>query len=441
MLKEFLAINEKHKFFTQHDKLLVAVSGGIDSMVLLDLLANGKFNVSVAHCNFKLRDADSDEDEKFVADTCNKLGFECFTKSFGTKKYATDNSISTQMAARELRYNWFDMLMKEHRFDYLITAHHLNDSLETSIFNFTKGTGVAGLRGIKIKKGNIVRPLLEFTKSHIVQYANDNEIRWREDVSNDSTKYKRNLIRRKVIPVLKEINPSLESSFQVTSRRLRSLESMLQKQVEKFEADIVIEGDHLYIEKKAFQNQEWIVLETVLKVYGFNHDHLQNALDILDDDVISGKQFESETHLMNIDRKHVIISPKIENEDLIIEINEEETASLNDVNVRCELSDDLSFSTDNKVAKLDYDLIKFPLRLRYWREGDRFQPLGMRGKKKLSDFMIDAKIPLNLKKRVMVLLSENKIVWVVGHRIDDRFKITSKTKKAISLDIAHDQSV
>uniref|UniRef100_UPI00404A1D98 tRNA lysidine(34) synthetase TilS n=1 Tax=Fulvivirga sp. TaxID=1931237 RepID=UPI00404A1D98 len=441
MLNEFLAVVEKHKLFKPNDKLLVTVSGGVDSMVLLDLLKKGEFNVTVAHCNFKLRGADSDGDEKFVKDTSENLGFNCLTESFDTKKYATDNSISTQMAARELRYTWFDELMDENNFKYLLTAHHLNDSLETSIFNFTKGTGVAGLRGILVKKDKLVRPMLEFTKEEVVDYAEQNNMKWREDVSNSSIDYKRNFIRKKVVPLLKEVNPSLESSFLLTAKRLQSLESLLKKQILEFKRAFELEGDHIFIRKAQFQKQEWVVLESVLKEYGFNHYHLQSTLDILNDDVPSGKQFESHTHSMNVDREHIILSPKFQNEDVLLEIGEEEEGTLNGVIVGGKVSDDLSYSIDPQVAKLDFDLLKFPLRLRYWREGDRFQPLGMKGKKKLSDFMIDAKIPLNLKKRVMVLLSENKIVWVVGHRIDERFKITPGTKKAYSLEITNDQSI
>ncbi|MEQ8242607.1 tRNA lysidine(34) synthetase TilS [Fulvivirga sp.] len=441
MLNEFLAVVEKHKLFKPNDKLLVAVSGGVDSMVLLDLLKKGEFNVTVAHCNFKLRGADSDGDEKFVKDTSENLGFNCLTESFDTKKYATDNSISTQMAARELRYTWFDELMDENNFKYLLTAHHLNDSLETSIFNFTKGTGIAGLRGILVKKDKLVRPMLEFTKEEVVDYAEQNNMKWREDVSNSSIDYKRNFIRKKVVPLLKEVNPSLESSFLLTAKRLQSLESLLEKQILEFKRAFELEGDHIFIRKAQFQKQEWVVMESVLKEYGFNHYHLQSTLDILNDDVPSGKQFESHTHSMNVDREHIILSPKFQNEDVLVEIGEEEEGTLNGVIVGGKVSDDLSYSIDPQVAKLDFDLLKFPLRLRYWREGDRFQPLGMKGKKKLSDFMIDAKIPLNLKKRVMVLLSENKIVWVVGHRIDERFKITPDTKKAYSLEITNDQSI
>ncbi len=441
MLKEFLAVIENHKLFTAKDRLLVAVSGGIDSMVLLDLLVNGGFNVTVAHCNFKLRGTDSNGDEEFVRDTSKKLGLTCFTESFESKNYATDHAISTQMAARELRYKWFESLMVEHSFDCLITAHHLNDSLETSLFNFSKGTGVAGLRGILIKKGKLVRPLLEFPKLEVVRYAEENNIVWREDVSNASTHYKRNLIRKKIVPVLKEINPSLESSFRLTSRRLISLESLLEKQIIEFRRHFKQKNDHIFIDKKIFHHQEWVVLEGVLKEFGFNHDHLQNALDILNGGAISGKQFESESYFLNIDRESVIISPKIEDEDQAVDLNIEGKRIFNEITVTCLSTNDLTYSTNPLMAKLDYDLLKFPLRLRYWKEGDRFQPLGMKGKKKVSDFMIDAKIPLNLKKSVMVVLSENKIVWVVGHRIDERFKITPNTKKAYSLEIAYDQSV
>ena len=438
MLKEFLAVIRKRKLFTPTDKLLLAVSGGIDSMVLLDLLVKGTCNIAVAHCNFTLRGTESNEDEKFVKDTCEKLKLGCFTKTFDTKKYATDNSISTQMAARELRYKWFEKLISEHSFDYLITAHHLNDSLETSLFNFTKGTGIAGLRGILVKKGKLVRPLLDFSKSAVVQYAEENNIKWHEDVSNSSTVYKRNLIRKEVVPILKKINPSLESSFLLTSKRLRSLETLLEKETRKFKDSFKYERDHIFIDKVDFHDQEWVVLEKTLTEYGFNYDHLQNTLDILNDDVLSGKQFESDTHFLNIDRECVIISSKLENDHQILELDEEKGGKLNDHTITCKITVDVSYSKNPKIAKLDFDLLKFPLRLRYWEEGDKFQPLGMSGKKKLSDFMIDAKIPLNLKKRIMVLLSENKIVWVVGHRIDERFKISSNTNKAYSLAIAYD---
>ena len=437
MLDRFLKDIDEGKWFTKDDNLLVAVSGGVDSMVLLHLLIRGGFKISVAHCNFNLRGEQSDADENFVKSETKLYQVKCLTKTFSTKNYAITNGISTQMAARELRYRWFEELLKGEQLDYLLTAHHLNDSLETALFNFAKGTGLSGLRGILPKKNQLIRPLIHFTKDEILKYAKEMKLSWREDTSNASNRYRRNLIRNEVIPQLEKINPSLIETFQSTQNKLLDTENYLQKMLEvTLKEALQKKGKDYLFRRDVISNL--VELDFLVKPFGFNYDQVGEIFSKLAGDSV-GKLFLSRSHQLNIDREVVIISPLEHGfADVLINTNDKTFKSA-EVN--------LKFSTVNKPGRFDarsdveyFDLnkLEFPLKLRKWKRGDIFYPIGLKGKKKVSDYMIDNKIPLNLKDRVLLLESDGDVVWLVGYRIDDRYKVTSETQKCFKVEMLDD---
>ena len=435
MLKKFLDYIHSNNLCAENDTLLVAVSGGVDSVVLAHLLAQAQYSMVIAHCNFNLRGIESDKDEQFVKSLASGLGAECVTVSFETKKYARENGVSIEMAARELRYKWFYKLLGEKHLKHLVTGHHLNDSIETTLYNLAKGTGISGVRGIKNNNGNIIRPLLWATKAELVQYAEENDLTWREDASNAEDDYMRNKIRNNIIPELKKINPSLESTFINTQKRLQEMEDILHELVDKYKADHYRqEGVDHYFEIAPLQKaNKTVLVEELFKPFGFNYEQ---AIQI-HEAILSanpGKIFLSDGYQLNVDREAIIVSPsRQDGVDFYIEENDDNVYEAV-WKFSCFISDDVEqiFKSRNKIS-VDYDKLKFPLKMRKWQQGDVFQPLGMRGKKKLSDFMIDEKIPLNLKNRVYVLTSDDEIVWVVGYRVDDRFKITPATRRIYNI--------
>jgi len=436
MLDKFLAFIEYKKLFSSEEKILLAVSGGVDSMVLTSLFREAGFNFVIAHCNFQLRNKESDADETFVRESAESMSVEFYSKRFETNKYAKENKLSIQVAARDLRYEWFYSLLKEKGFHYLATAHHLNDSLETVLYNLTKGTGIRGLTGIASKTGKIIRPLLFASREQIEDYAGLQNLKWREDKSNTSDVYSRNNIRHNVIDVLKEINPALELTFETTQERLQSVADLLDQALQIFISDSVRRvGSDVFVNKKAAKSLEISVFDEFLKRYGFNFYQVKTIKKSLNSE---GQLFYSDKHALNVDRKELIISEKSSNENNteIVKITKGvENIRYNEQELSFQHIDreKVSINPEKSTAQVDEDMLEYPLRLRIWKEGDYFRPLGMKGKKKLSDFMIDSKIPLNLKNRVMVLESDGDIVWVVGHRIDDRYKITSLTKNCLEI--------
>lgn len=438
MLDRFLAYIKEHSLFDTKSKLLVAVSGGKDSVALVDLLIKSDFNFSIAHCNFGLRGSESDQDEQFVKKLAHDGGSTFYSKSFSTNKYAEENGVSTQMAARDLRYDWFKNLVATKGYSDIVTAHHLNDSLETALFNFIKGTGAAGLKGINPSNGVVKRPLLFAKRGEIDLYISENELQWREDSSNLSVKYHRNRLRHEVIPILKDINPSVEDTFISTSKRMRSLQALLRSATSTFEKTIVKDGFHVRISRSKILETELVVLEAALKKFDFNLVQVEELLHLVSNHSV-GKVLQSPTHILNVDRDAVYVSPLTSISGSSVSIPSAESCiKFMRMELSLKVTDDLTINKEQLMVKVDYSKLEFPLVLREWQEGDTFRPLGMKGKKKLSDFMIDEKIPLNLKSDILVLTSEANIVWVVGKRIDDRYKITNSTTKALQLTISHD---
>jgi len=384
------------------------------------------------HCNFYLRNEESDGDEDFVKQYCEEKQIPVFIQKFDTKKFAEDTKLSIQVAARKLRYDWFYEQLTDKNFDYILTAHHLDDSLETFLINLTRGTGLEGLTGIPAQNDKIIRPLLPFSRTEIESYIQENNLQWREDSSNASDKYFRNKVRHAIVPVLKELNPNLLSSFQNTLENLQQAQSLLEDAA-KLVFQIVVQEENnqlkfnlielLKLPNYAAYLYQW------LKDFGFTAWQDINVLVIAQ----SGKQIFSETHILLKDRDFLILYAKeglsVKEEYLIHKELQEVKFPLNIT--FCNVSD-ISNANSNCIF-VDEDFLQFPLTLRKWREGDYFYPLGMQGKKKLSKYFKDEKMSLLEKSNQWLLCSNNEIVWVIGKRQDERFKITEKTNHKLQI--------
>ncbi len=429
-LKRF--IDEKN-LLTRHDRVLVAVSGGLDSMVLLHLMKQLDVEVAVAHCNFQLRGDDSDQDEEFVRWHSEKMNIPFFCKRFETNNYATENKLSIQMAARELRYAWFEELMEGNGFTRLATAHHFNDSMETMMLNWVRGAGMEGLRGIPAKRGAIVRPLLFATREEINNYAGVHTITWREDISNQTDDYQRNFIRHQVIPPLKRINTSLENTIRESVNKMDDEWAFYLKSVEDWKKMFVrIDSEVIRIRKEGFSTPAHgaSLLYHSLKLLGFSYQQCFEALDIKEGQ--PGKQFLSTTYKLVVDRNDFVVTPLEDHWREISILSDQTGAILGPWKMSIGISEEMKPSDHLNEAVLDGEKLVFPLRWRKWMPGEYFFPLGMSHRKKVSDFLIDRKISVGEKDSVTVLESAGEIVWVVGHRIDDRYKLTSKSKRAMT---------
>ncbi len=444
MLEVFLTYINKERLIEANQRVLLTVSGGVDSIVLLDLMALTDFKFGIAHCNFSLRGEESEADELFVKGLAEKYEVPFFTKKFDTKSYAEENQVSTQMAARNLRYVWFKEIAQTHHFDCIATAHHQNDVVETVILNLLRGTGIAGLHGIRPISGHLIRPLLGFKRTEIEEYARINKLQWREDSSNQSNHYYRNKIRNEVIPVLKEINPNLEHTFEQNIEKIAAVEAIFLQQMLKLQKDIVNrEKEWIEIEFNYFINtpNPEIQLYEILKPYHFSYLQTKNIIKALTTQ--SGKIFISPTHRLIKDREKLIISEKnpIQNKNFPTSVKENDEVLIGEnQTLKSEVIPKeqlIGISSSPHTAYLDYETLKFPLEIRRWQPSDAFYPLGMKQKKKLSDFLINLKLSLIEKEEVCLLISDGKIAWVVGYRIDNRFKITDKTAKVFKLNLVH----
>ena len=418
--------------FLKGKKLLLAISGGVDSMVLLHLCHQMNFEVGVAHCNFQLRGVESDTDENFVITAAEKLQIPIFVTRFDTQEFAAQQKLSIQIVARKLRYDWFETLLQNENYDYLVTAHHLDDSLETFLINFTRGTGLDGLTGIPPINDSIIRPLLIFSRDEILAYAQDNQISWREDSSNASDKYFRNKLRHNIIPILKELNPSLLSSFENTITHLQQAQTLVEDASKMVYAKVVSEHENqikIAIDKLLEFHNYKAYLYQWLHCYGFSA--WEDIYELLE--AQSGKKVFSKTHVLLKDRDSLILYKIPQTDDaevFLIEKNQKE------VKIPLKLSicavDTLSNQPSNTIFA-DEEKLVFPLTIRKWKEGDEFYPFGMTGKKKLSKYFKDEKLSLYDKSNTWLLCSNNQIVWVIGKRQDDRFKITETTTKIIKI--------
>ena len=430
MLQKLANITQQNFPFLKEKKLLIAISGGIDSVVLTHLLSALNFNISLAHCNFNLRNTESDLDTVFVKKVAKELKIKCFTTSFETKKIAQENKESTQVAARNLRYNWFQEILEAHNFDYVLTAHHADDNLETFLINLTRGSGLDGFTGIPEINGNIIRPLLKFSRIEILSYAKENKLSWREDKSNAATKYVRNKIRHKILPVLKEINPSLLDTFSKTLENLKESKQLIDDSIEEISKKVILK-EHGVVKFRIHEIQQLsnpkAYLYELLK--GHNFTEFKDIYNLLA--AQSGKQVFSKTHALLKDREFLILSEvailneQQKTQELAFHISED----------LCKITEPIQLTFEKVTAQsiqnkstiyVSKESLTFPLIVRKWQNGDYFYPEGMQGKKKLSKYFKDEKLSLLEKQNTWLLCNaDDTIIWIIGMRKDNRYSLKS----------------
>ncbi len=438
MEQAFLDYIKQQQLFSKNERILIAASAGIDSTVLCFLMKDWNYPFGLAHCNFLLRGKSSDEDEQFTKELAKYLDVSYYTTSFDTAQVAKTKKQSIQIAARELRYAWLEEIRQTHGFDYIATAHHLNDSIETTIYNFAKGCGIRGLHGISPKLRKVVRPLLFATKAEIETYAEENEVPFREDASNASDKYARNKIRHHVMPTLKSINPSLEQSAGRTIQNLVETEQLfdfllkeIKKKILKEENNITTINSSKLLEYPAPST----VLFELVRTYNFPSDQIRQLVAHLDN---SGSRYYSSTHELLVNRGEILIRKKPVARTTVFEIKAT-VATINLGDVLLNMEHDVPppkhlGAIPANVAYFDTETLSFPLKVRHWQAGDWFQPLGMKGKRqKLKDFFTHQKLSIFEKEDIWLLESQGDICWIIGKRIDERFKITNTTKNCVRI--------
>ncbi len=440
LIDKFQEYVARHELFTRQDKILLTVSGGVDSMVLMSLCVNSGYNVGVAHCNFCLRGQESDEDEILVQERARKYGIECYNRRFDTVGEMERTGESMEMAARRLRYTWFAELCEKHGYTVIAVAHHIDDSIETFFINLLRGTGLRGLTGIHKQVGRIVRPLMFATRKEILEYALQKHIPYREDSSNKTTKYLRNKIRLGLIPRIREINPRFPFIMHQNIERLISAQHFIQGAIDNIYAQAVTEQAGIYtlhVDRIAdHSSREFVIYEILSSRFGFKGDTVDGVCKALASNN-SGKRFYSRSNVAYIDRGNIVITSIDDNDTCEITIREGQQRAYCGNSVLyfevCYVDDITTYNVPDNVALLNADKISYPLTLRRWKEGDSFTPFGMAGSKKVSDFLIDAKMSMPEKSRQFVLLSDEKIAWLVGRRIGDEFRITEKTERVIRI--------
>ncbi|HDR68439.1 MAG TPA: tRNA lysidine(34) synthetase TilS [Bacteroidaceae bacterium] len=439
MNERFRKYIEEHHLCSLSDSILLAVSGGVDSIVMTHLFSEAGFRCAVAHCNFQLRREESEADEAFVRKVSSEYDMPVLVESFNTEDFAKDEGISVQMAARKLRYDWFDKLLSDDRYDLVATAHNLNDSVETYLINMTRGTGIRGLTGIPPSNNKVIRPLLFATRKEILEFSYNHQIRYRDDSSNASRKYLRNRIRHDVIPVLEEINPNFLNTMQENMDRNKEASQIFLSKIEETRKCLFRNIQNRYEIniadiKLLTPLSTW--LYELFSPFGFTRLQCTDLEKLLVSS--SGKQFISTTYTIYKDRDKLLLIPlKKERFERYYLDKAGPVASLPfPMDIEVLRKDELGeIPADSNIACLDYEKIQFPLTIRHWLHGDYFVPLGMDQLKKVSDFFIDLKIPMPLKKQIWILASGKMIVWIVGLRIDDRFKISENTIQVLKINI------
>ena len=440
LIHNFKSHIEQNFPYVIKDKILVTVSGGLDSMVLTNLCLKLGFKISIAHCNFCLRDSESDLDEKFVRDFAESNSVPFFSKSFQTKLHSKRYGLSIQMAARELRYEWFSYLQLKHDFDWVFTAHHTDDNIETFIINLSRGCNIHALSGIPEKNDGIIRPLLIFNRGDLLNYAIDSKLKWREDSSNSSLDYQRNRVRHSIIPVLKEVFPNFNKNFNKTKKYISSSLDLINNHITNIEKDIIIFSSkyekHFDVSKiKSLVSVKSYLYPLFFK-YGFTDwNEIYNLLEAQ-----SGKEIHSKTHRIIKDRKVLILVSNqilLPKEQIISSL--EKPIYIDHMNclLKINKSSRISNNSDDNVIYIDDTQLEYPLILRPWKNGDYFFPKGFNKRKKLSKFFKDEKLSVVDKSKLMLLCSKDKIVWILGIRQDSRFIATSKTKSISKISIKY----
>ncbi len=437
LLSEFQNFNRQHRLFEKKSKILLAVSGGMDSVAMVELFHQAEISFGIAHCNFNLRGKESEDDQAFVRALSKKYKVPFFTKKFNTKKIANQGQLSIQEAARNLRYNWFEEIRKEKSFDKIATAHQLDDSIETFFINLLRGTGIKGLIGIPTKTGKIIRPLNFCSRAQIFAFVKANEIDWREDSSNETDNYLRNRIRHHLLPVLEELQPAFQNKMSDNFRHLTlasgAYDELIHSMREKF---LVRKGNdrvEISIASLAKQKDPGQVLSALLHSQGItnlNSDGILHASS-------TGKIFDAGNHRILVNRGKLLLEKKKEiPEESLIVTREMKCVQFHKQSISLIMNNidkEAPFSKKNEIQVLDADKIEFPLVLRPWKSGDFFYPLGMKHRKKLSDYFTDKKISRFDKEKFLVCLSAGNIVCILGLGIDERFKVRNSTKKVLQV--------
>ncbi len=437
MLKAFKNHLQKQFPYLKNSTSILAISGGMDSVVLAHLLTKLEYPVIFAHCNFNLRAAESDKDAAFVEKLAKKLQYRVFIQNFDTLAFAEDHKISTQMAARELRYQWFEELRQEQKADFILTAHHANDILETFLINLSRGSGIVGLQGIPEQNGSILRPLLPFSREEIADYATKNRIEWREDASNNSDKYLRNHLRHHAIPSLMEAVPNFLNTFSTSLKHLQSSSALVEDYISFIYPKVVtqtFDGFQLNIDQLRQLPHKEAVLYELLKNFGFSAwDDIYALLDAQ-----SGKVVLSPTHRLVKDREFLLLAQAENSEEGSIPVKAEDRLLKLDAIILSILNvekDEKIGNLGSKSAVFDAETLHFPLTLRSWQEGDYFYPFGMHGKKKLSKYFKDEKCSILDKEKIKVLCNGNEIIWIVGYRSDERYRVQAGAKKLLKFTV------
>ena len=425
-------INTNHHF-------LVAVSGGLDSVTLCELCKQAAFHFTIAHCNFKLRGAESERDEQFVKELGTQYGVNVLIKAFDTTAYAAESGLSVQEAARKLRYQWFTQLREEHGFAFILLAHHADDHIETLLMNFFRGTGLQGVTGIPEwnKDTFALRPLSGMRRPEIAAFAKEFNLQWVEDSSNDSVKYSRNFFRHEIIPAIKKIFPQAEENLLDNIERFKKINLLYQSSVEQLKQKLyVCSGNEVRIPiLQLLKYRQTSLTYEIIKDFGFGEKQVDEVLKLTE--AASGKFVQNDEFQIIKHRNWLVIAPKTSATDTIAIEKDEKTVSFGGgiLDLKILKADHFTIDPSPSVAQLDLKYIEFPLLLRKWKAGDYFYPLGMRKKKKLSRFFIDQKLAKNQKENIWVVESNQKIIWVAGMRIDDRFKISPSTKQLLQLSL------
>lgn len=438
MLQKFITYYQNN-LFEKTDNVLLAVSGGVDSMVMLHLFNSNNLNFGVAHCNFNLRAEESDADEELVKTVCKKLNIPFYSVAFNTQNYAQEKGISIQMAARELRYDWFQEIAEKNDYQFIATAHHKNDIAETLLINIAKGTGLNGLHGIAFKRNNIIRPLLNFSREEIEEFASTQNIEFRTDSSNHEIKYTRNKIRHQVIPELEKVNPKAVDAMVTLTHRIQSLETILEKEFKRaWEKCAVVDKNLIKIKIDELNRLDELptYLFYFLKKYDFNESDVNDILHSLNEH--SGLVFYSKTHQLVKDRAYLLLTELLESKEAELVVNSLDEFSKIAFLEKYEKVSPSLLSINKKpcYAYFAIDKLSFPITFRKWQSGDKFSPFGMKGQKKVSDYLIDQKVSIIEKENTWVMVSNNKICWLVGHRIDNAFRVDESTKEVLVLKTA-----
>lgn len=440
LLDKFQRYIRTNNLATVDDRILLTVSGGVDSMVMLSLFVQSGYRVGIAHCNFQLRGEESEEDEELVRLEAEKYDVPCYNRRFETVQEMERTGESMEMAARRLRYAWFDALSREHGYTVIAVAHHIDDSIETFFINLLRGTGLRGLTGITTHTGKLIRPLMFAARKDILEYAVAQHIPFREDSSNRSTKYLRNKIRLGLVPRIKEISPKFTDLMRQNIGRLTDAQLFVNHSIERIREEIITTEngiDTLSVDRidRAFP-LNFVIFELLNSTYSFKGDVTDSLFHALELGT-TGRRFYSKSHVAYIDRGRIMVTP-ISGEDpceVQVEAGAPRCYCGNSVLYfeSCDIDTIRNFGVPEHIAQVDADKLQYPLTVRRWREGDWFIPYGMTGRKKVSDFLIDQKIPMPEKARQFVLLSGEDIVWLIGRRIDDRFRLTTQTENVLRI--------